>query len=131
MEKNNFLRMPPGYVLGHCKIHIVPISEISSLLLTEKILISNQENLFFLDNEEYVTDHILLFPSVAWKLRIHLFIQPFLIILYISFQKLFCSRYWKRKSENDMFSRVEMTCSGGTSILVGIEGGKNRHETNK
>lgn len=80
MEKNNFLRMPPGYVLGHCKIHIVPISEISSLLLTEKILISNQENLFFLDNEKYVTDHILLFPSVAWKLRIHLFIQPFLII---------------------------------------------------
>lgn len=80
MVKTNFLRMPPGYVLGHCKIHIVPISKISSLLLTEKILISNQENLFFLDNEEYVTDHILFFPSVAWKLRIHLFIQPFLII---------------------------------------------------
>ena len=125
-----FFKKASRIFLGHYKIQCVsPIMTLHQwnpfIIIDKKILISNQDNLFLLDSEKYITDHILLSPSIGWKLRIHL-------LIYSVFTYHICTFYFRScYVPSTGKETLNMTCSCGTFILVGMETGKKRHETNK
>ena len=110
--KNYFLRSPLEYFQDIIKYNVFlpiwhSISEIPSLLLTKKDFFIRQWKVYKWSYSSFPFYWLETQNSLT-----HLF-NFYLSYLYILFQRLFCSRYWKRNTEHDMFLWNIYSCGHG------------------